>query len=96
MLKLLLKVSSTHFLVICLTLGGIISCMGYVFFVIASRRLSNAELTLLTLIEFILGPIWVWMFINEVPNDLSLIGGAVVLSAVGGHALFSMVKQGQP
>ena len=83
-------------LVICLTLGGIISCMGHVFFVIASRRLSNAELTLLTLIEFILGPIWVWMFINEVPNDLSLIGGAVVLSAVGGHALFSMVKQGQP
>ena len=47
----------------------------------------------LTPIEFILGPIWVWVFINEVPSAMTLVGGAVVLSSVGGHALFSVVKQ---
>ena len=47
-------------------------------------------LTLLILLEFILGPIWVRLLIYEVPSEMTLIGGAVVLAAVGGHAVASM------
>jgi drug/metabolite transporter (DMT)-like permease len=34
------------------------------------------------LLEFALGPIWVWLFINEVPSRWTLTGGALVISAV--------------
>lgn len=82
-----------HDLILCLILGGVISCLGHFLFVVASRNISGAELTLLTLIEIILGPLWVWLFINEVPSAMTLIGGAVLLSAVGSHALFSLAGQ---
>ena len=41
-----------------------------------------AELTLFMLLEFTLGPIWVWIFVNEVPTSWTLIGGSVVIIAV--------------
>ena len=34
------------------------------------------------LIEAVLGPLWAWLFINETPPLVVLIGGAIVLSAV--------------
>ena len=32
--------------------------------------------------EAIFGPLWAWMFINEKPSLIVLIGGSIVLSAV--------------
>ncbi|MBT6544286.1 MAG: hypothetical protein HOL77_09455 [Rhodobacteraceae bacterium] len=51
-------------------------------FVIASKHLFAAELTLFMLLEFTLGPIWVWIFVNEVPTNWTLIGGIIVILAV--------------
>ena len=48
----------------------------------ASRHLSATELGLLALLEPILGPIWVWALMGEHPGTTTLVGGAVVLSAV--------------
>ncbi len=79
-------------LVICLVWGGVIASLGHFLVVKASRHLSGAELTLIILIEFILGPIWVWLFMNEVPSTMTLIGGAAVLSAVGSYALAAIMK----
>lgn len=79
-------------LVLCLILGGVISAVAHALLVISSRQLNSAEMALLILIEFILGPVWVWVIINEVPSNISLIGGIVVLSAVGGHAWASLNK----
>ncbi len=83
-------------LAICLIWGGVISCVGHFLVVTASRQLAGAELTLIILIEFILGPIWVWLFINEVPSVMTLIGGTVVLSAVCGHVLAAMRRGKTP
>jgi len=77
-------------LVICFAWGAIISSAGHFLVVSSSRHLGGAELTLLILIEFILGPIWVWLLINEVPSKMTLIGGAIVLFAVASHAMLSM------
>ena len=82
-------------LAICITWGAVISSAGHFLVVTSSRCLPGAELTLLILIEFLLGPIWVWLFINEVPSAMTLIGGAVVLSAVGGHAVVSMRRSSE-
>ncbi len=41
----------------------------------------------LSLTEVVLGPIWVWFGVGEVPNLATVLGGAVLLGAIVGHAL---------
>jgi drug/metabolite transporter (DMT)-like permease len=51
-------------------------------FTLGSRVVPAAELTLLSLIEVLLGPIWVWLFLGETASGNTLIGGTVLLAAV--------------
>ena len=51
-------------------------------FIVASRHLRAAELTLFMLLEFALGPIWVWLFIGEIPGEWTVVGGVLVIGAV--------------
>ena len=69
-------------LLLCFILGGLLSATVNTLFIIASKHLFAAELTLFMLLEFTLGPIWVWIFINEVPSQWTVIGGSVVIIAV--------------
>jgi drug/metabolite transporter (DMT)-like permease len=48
----------------------------------ASKSLSAPEISLLALLEVLLGPIWAWLGAGEVPAQEALLGGAVVLSAL--------------
>ena len=57
---------------------------------IGTRYLPTADVTLLTLIEMVLGPLWVWAVLGEVPPAATLIGGLIILLSVAGHALFSL------
>ena len=87
---------------LCFLWGGALSGIGNALFIFASRHLVAAELTLFMLLEFALGPIWVWVFVNEVPTDWTLAGGAIVISSVTMRALFEMrrtsptLKRGRP
>ena len=66
----------------CILLGSIISFIPNSLFIYASKYLIAAELTLFMLLEFALGPFWVWLFIDEVPAFWTLIGGSSVIMAV--------------
>jgi len=48
----------------------------------ATRTLSAGEIGLLSLIETILAPIWVWLGVGERPSALALTGAAIVLGAL--------------
>ena len=48
----------------------------------ATRYLSAGEIGLLSLIETILAPIWVWLGVGERPSELALAGGLVVVGAL--------------
>lgn len=72
-----------------LALGGIQMSLGLTCFMIALRRLPAAEVTLIALLEPILGPVWVWLVIAEQPAVTSLIGGAIVLGALATHILLT-------
>lgn len=48
----------------------------------ASRHLSAPELSLLSLLEVLQGPLWAWLFAGETPTAATLAGGAVVLGAL--------------
>ncbi|MEE2689142.1 MAG: DMT family transporter [Pseudomonadota bacterium] len=75
---------------ICLLWGGVLSGFANWMFIIASRNLIAAEVTLVMQLEFVFGPIWVWLFINEVPTQLTILGGSLVLSAVLVRALVEL------
>jgi drug/metabolite transporter (DMT)-like permease len=64
------------------TLGICQIGLGFVFLTIGARLIPAGEVALITLLEIVLGPLWVWAFIAERPATATLIGGAVVLGAV--------------
>ena len=63
---------------------------------LGARRLPAAETALLSLTETVLGPIWVWLAIDETPSLLTLAGGLIVMIAVVGHALLGLRERGTP
>jgi drug/metabolite transporter (DMT)-like permease len=69
-------------ILLCLLLGGILSGLGNALFIAASKHLIAAELTLFMLLEFALGPVWVWLFIAETPTSATVAGGTVVIGSV--------------
>lgn len=76
--------------VLCAIMGFVQVGLGLILFTAGSRYLPAAELTLLSLTEVVLGPIWVWLGVGEVPSGLTLLGGGLVLGAVAGQAIFSV------
>jgi len=48
----------------------------------ASPHLSAPELSLLAMLEVVLGPLWVWLGAGEAPALATLAGGAMVLAAL--------------
>jgi drug/metabolite transporter (DMT)-like permease len=60
---------------------------GLVLYTLGSRSLPAAELTLLSMAEVVLGPVWVWLFLGEQAEPSTLAGGAILLAAIAGNAL---------
>ena len=93
---------SRHDILLCFLWGGVLSGFGNAMFIFASRHLIAAELTLFMLLEFALGPLWVWLFVNEVPGRWTILGGSVVILAVTARAALEMrhagprLKRGRP
>jgi drug/metabolite transporter (DMT)-like permease len=56
--------------------------LGLMFLSIGARLIPAAEVALITLLEIVLGPIWVWIFLSEQPGAATLAGGVIVLAAV--------------
>ncbi|MDH3693040.1 MAG: DMT family transporter [Gammaproteobacteria bacterium] len=89
-----LAISWEDFL-LCMFWGGVLSGSANAMFIAASRHLAAAELTLFMLLEFALGPIWVWLFLSETPSRLTLVGGVLVIAAVAARTLVEMRVQRQ-
>jgi drug/metabolite transporter (DMT)-like permease len=64
------------------TLGICQIGLGFVFLTVGARLIPAGEVALITLLEIVLGPLWVWLFLSERPATATLVGGAIVLAAV--------------
>jgi drug/metabolite transporter (DMT)-like permease len=53
-----------------------------------------AEVALITLLEIVLGPLWVWIVLAERPALIVIIGGVVVILAVVLQTTQSMQMRG--
>jgi drug/metabolite transporter (DMT)-like permease len=70
--------------------------LGLVFLAIGGRLIPAAEVALITLLEVVLEPLWVWIFLSEQPGVATLVGGAIVLGAVAIQAGASTEAQPVP
>lgn len=61
----------------------------------AAHHLSPAEISLLALLEVLLGPFWVWLGVGEVPSQATLVGGSIVLLALVLHEVSGFGRQRQ-
>jgi drug/metabolite transporter (DMT)-like permease len=55
---------------------------GLAFLTLGARLIPAAEVALITLLEIVLGPLWVWLTISEKPATATLVGGVVLIAAV--------------
>ena len=55
---------------------------GFICITIGSRSTPSTTIGLLMLSETLCAPIWVWLFLNEIPPLSVFIGGAVIISAI--------------
>jgi drug/metabolite transporter (DMT)-like permease len=56
--------------------------LGLAFLTIGARLIPAAEVALITLLEIVFGPVWVWLAFSERPSTTTLVGGAIVVAAV--------------
>lgn len=84
---------SSYDLLLCSILGIFQVGLGLIIFTAGSKYLPVAELNLLSLTEVVLGPLWVALFIREMPTQYTLIGGGIVLSAIVAQALYGIRRR---
>jgi drug/metabolite transporter (DMT)-like permease len=63
-------------------LGGGQIGLGLALLTIGARLIPAAQVALITLLEVVLGPLWVWLALGERPDTATLVGGAIVIAAI--------------
>ncbi|HVZ01953.1 MAG TPA: DMT family transporter [Dongiaceae bacterium] len=75
-----------------LLFGAVQLAVGMIFFATGARLIPAGEAALLGLLECVLGPVWVWIFLGEHPGDRVLLGGLLTLAAVAGNTVYDMAR----
>ncbi|MBO0334248.1 DMT family transporter [Sneathiella sp. CAU 1612] len=79
-----LAITGLDFMYLCI-LGLIVLPCAFGLITIGPRYISAPEVSLLMLMESILGPFWVWLVLAEVPRPETFIGGAIVIATLVIH-----------
>jgi DME family drug/metabolite transporter len=80
---------SPHDLLISFILGTFQHACGFICVVLGARSTPAVTVGLLMLSEALLGPFWVWLFLNEIPPISVFIGGSIIVAAV----IFKILEQ---
>ncbi|XPV82284.1 MAG: DMT family transporter [Halarcobacter sp.] len=73
-------------------MGLIITPFSRVLIFNGTKFINASEVSLLMIIETVMGPIWVWMFLKEVPSSYTFIGGAIILLTLIINSIYSIRK----
>ncbi|MEX1376754.1 MAG: DMT family transporter [Eubacteriales bacterium] len=67
---------------ICLSILGLVQIgISYVFFYAGRKRVSSIDASILSLVEPVLNPVWVFILIGEKPSYYAVVGMVLILSA---------------
>jgi drug/metabolite transporter (DMT)-like permease len=56
--------------------------LGLVFMTFGARLIPAADVALFSLLESVLGPVWVWLALGEAPAPATMVGGLLIIAAV--------------
>lgn len=76
-----------------LLLGGLVLPVSFALITLGPRYLLAPEVSLILLAETILGPLWVWMVLEEVPHQRTMAAGVLIISTLIIHTMFSLRQQ---
>src|SRR5262245_58289061 len=69
---------------------------GFLLFMAGARLIPAAQSALIGMLETVLGPLWVWLLLDERPSAATLIGGALILAALLANTLFETTASRRP
>ncbi len=75
--------------------GGVILAGGVGLLQLGPRYLPAPEVSMITMLEIVVGPLLVWWVLGENPGPATLIGGAVILVAILAHAVWQLRHLGR-
>jgi len=84
---------SPHDLFLGLLAGVFQIGFGFILITVGSQTTPAAVVGVLMLTEAVLGPIWAWLFINEIPPISVITGGGIIIFAILFEFLFSKTKE---
>ena len=84
---------SSHDLILGLLAGIFQIGFGFIMITIGSQTTPASVVGVLMLTEAVFGPLWAWLFINEVPPISVIIGGSIIISAILLEFFFSSSKK---
>jgi drug/metabolite transporter (DMT)-like permease len=73
-----------------LVMGLFVVPVSFALISLGPRYLPAAEVSLLLLLETVLGPLWVWLALGETPGPWALAGGAVVVATLAVHSALAL------
>lgn len=76
--------------------GAVNLGLGLAFFATGARMIPAAYAALLATFETLLGPVWVWLVHAETPSARTLLGGAIVFSALLAHIALEFRRLSRP
>jgi len=77
-------------------LGGIVLPVSFTMITVSPRYLPAPEVSLILLIETIVGPVWVWLALGEVPLTTTLLAGLLIVGTLVVHTLASLWNMRYP
>ncbi len=77
-------------LLIIMAMGLIISPFSRVLIGNGAIYISASEVSLLMIIETIMAPIWVWLFLNEIPSSYTFIGGSIIIATLIANSIYTL------
>jgi drug/metabolite transporter (DMT)-like permease len=70
--------------------------VGFGLLAIAPRFIPAPEVGLITLLESILGPVWVWLALGEEPGLRTVLGGTIVIGSLAANSYLTLKSKDQP
>jgi drug/metabolite transporter (DMT)-like permease len=62
-------------------------------FAYGTSRISAIQVMIITMIEPVLSPLWVFLAIGEKPSSSTLIGGLIIIAAVAGSSIIGKRRE---
>lgn len=78
-----------------LLLGGFVLPVAFALITLGPRYLQAPEVSLILLTETMLGPIWVWLILGEIPHSRTLVAGLIIICTLVVHTLLGLRSAGR-